>query len=97
MVTFADSPGQPNRIAPSYITTSVSRVTEIGDMMARDLSGGRLLAERVNILLRSSDDLMAFGQWDRCPEGTVTGMADEEEGSAGPSRKLAFFKVAHLI
>lgn len=30
VVTFADSPGQPNRIAPSYVTTSVSRVTEMG-------------------------------------------------------------------
>lgn len=40
---------------------------------------------------------MAFGRWNRRPELTLTGMADEEEGSAGLSRELAFFKVAHLI
>lgn len=47
VVAFADSPGLSNRIAPSYITTSVSRVTETGEAKARDLSGGRPLAERV--------------------------------------------------
>lgn len=45
-------------------------------------------------MLRSSDDLMAFGRRNRCAEGTLTFMADEEEGSAGLSCKLGFFKAA---
>lgn len=40
---------------------------------------------------------MAFGRRNRCPAVTLTEEADEEEGSAGLSHELAFFKVAHVI
>lgn len=100
MATFADSPGQSNRIAPSYVATRVSRVTVTGGECRPGISQeddswqkGRTSA----VWLRLSDDLMAFGRWKRRPEVTLTGMADEEEGSAGLSRELALFKVAHLI